>query len=283
MNVVTVDLSLTRGSSVPAGLARSVPVGWGELPALLRRWLVTLPLSNFPAVPAGASLHSAASHPAVAVGSGLNEPTPTARGIALAETSCVHARPLETSSTAAADPTDGADVQASLRGDGEAYARLVRRYQQPIAAYMWRFTRDRGQWDELVHDVFVEAYLGLARYAGRAPLLHWLKRIATRVGYRYWQVRQRRQREVPLPADTDPAAAVMGETESARHAGEVVQCVLHRLAPRDRLVMTLTYLEGCSVAQVAQLTGWTQTMVKVQTHRARKRLAKICEQMGIEL
>ena len=244
MNAVAVDLSLTRGSSVPAGLARSVPVGWGELPAWLRRGVF----------------------------------------FSEAETFCVHAKPLEASSTAAADPTDWAEVQATLRGDGEAYARLVRRYQQPIAAYMWRFTRERGQWDELVHDVFVEAYLSLARYAGRAPLLHWLKRIATRVGYRYWQVRQRRQREVPVPADTDPAAAaVMGETESARHAGEVVHCVLHRLVPRDRLVLTLTYLEGCIVAQVAQLTGWTQTMVKVQTHRARKRLVKICQQMGIEL
>ena len=239
MNAVAAALSSTWGSSVPAGLARTGPVGWGELPAVLRRWLW--------------------------------------------ETSCVHAQPLETHSTSAADPSDWADVQAALRGDGEAYARLVRRYQQTIATYMWRFTRDRGQWEELVHDVFVEAYFALGGYAGRAPLLHWLKRIATRVGYRYWQVRQRRRREVPLPDDMDPSAAVWVDTESARHAGEVVLRVLQQLAPRDRLVMTLTYLEGCSLAQVAQLTGWTQTMVKVQTHRARKRLAKICERMGIEL
>jgi RNA polymerase sigma-70 factor, ECF subfamily len=276
MNAVAVHLSLTRGSSVPAGLARSVPAGGAELPALLRRWV------GF-SVATGAEITSPfceVAHPRTWTASCQGK---LFRHALLAETSCVHAKPLETCSTSAADPTDWADVQASLRGDGEAYARLVRRYQPPIAATMWRFTRDRRQWEELVHDVFVEAYLSLARYAGRAPLLHWLKRIATRVGYRYWQVRQRRQREVPLPTDTDPSAAVMVETESARHAGEVVQSVLHRLAPRDRLVMTLTYLEGCSVAQVAQLTGWTQTMVKVQTHRARKRLAKICKQMGIEL
>jgi RNA polymerase sigma-70 factor, ECF subfamily len=158
----------------------------------------------------------------------------------------------------------------------------VRRYQQPIAAYLWRFTRDRRQWEELVHDVFVEAYLGLRTYAGRAPLLHWLKRIATRVGYRHWQVRQCRQQELPLPDEAEHPP-VAEERESARHAGELVHQLLAALAPRDRLVLTLAYLEECSVAEVAQLTGWTRTMVKVQLHRARKRLAQICRQRGVEL
>lgn len=177
---------------------------------------------------------------------------------------------------------DSADIRASLDGYGQAYARLVRRYQDPIGAYMWRFTRDRRQRDELVQDVFVDAYFSLATYAGRAPLIHWLKRIATRVGYRYWKDRQRRRREAPLPEDADQVTAVSDGTESARHAAEVVHRLLARLAPRDRLVMTLTYLEERNVSEVAQLTGWTETMVKVQAHRARKRLAKICEQVGIE-
>ena len=38
----------------------------------------------------------------------------------------------------------------------EAYERLMRRYQEPLAGYMWRFTRDRRERDELVQDVFVE-------------------------------------------------------------------------------------------------------------------------------
>jgi len=80
---------------------------------------------------------------------------------------------------------DAADIRDSLAGDGDAYGRLVERYQQPIAAAMWRFTRDRRQWEELVQDVFVEGYLSLGTYSARAPLLHWLRRIATRVGYRF--------------------------------------------------------------------------------------------------
>jgi DNA-directed RNA polymerase specialized sigma24 family protein len=37
------------------------------------------------------------------------------------------------------------------------------------------------------------------------------------------------------------------------------------------------------MAEIAALTGWSQSMVKVQAHRARKRLKKICDTLGIEL
>jgi RNA polymerase sigma-70 factor (ECF subfamily) len=40
-------------------------------------------------------------------------------------------------------------------------------------------------------------------------------------------------------------------------------------------VLTLLYLEQCTVAEAAELCGWTQTMVKVQAYRARNRLRKL--------
>jgi RNA polymerase sigma-70 factor (ECF subfamily) len=46
---------------------------------------------------------------------------------------------------------------------------------------------------------------------------------------------------------------------------------------RDRLVLMLIYLEGCSVAEAAEATGWSRTMVKVQAHRARRRLRALLE------
>jgi len=176
---------------------------------------------------------------------------------------------------------DAADIRDSLGGDGDAFARLVDRYQQPIADMMWRFTRDRRQLEELVQDVFVEGYLSLASYSARAPLLHWLKRIATRVGYRYWKSQQRRKDEVAWTEETNLLTSTDEAVGSAQDAAEMVHRMLAELAPRDRLVMTLTYLEQRNVAEVAELTGWSRSMVKVQLHRARKRLTKICEKQGI--
>jgi RNA polymerase sigma-70 factor (ECF subfamily) len=176
---------------------------------------------------------------------------------------------------------DAADIRSAVEGDGDAYARLVRKYQNAIGAMMWRFTRDRQVWEELVHDVFVEAYFSLPGYRARAPFEHWLKRIATRTGYRYWKRREKTRHEEPLVGDmldADHPAEVSGA-----EAADLVNHLLDQLAPRDRLVMTLTYLEGRTNAEIADLTGWSKTMVKVQIHRARKRLAGLCQSRGIEL
>ena len=176
----------------------------------------------------------------------------------------------------AADLADRRDVRDSLAGDGDAFARLVRRHQAAVAALMWRFTRDRGQWEELVHDVFVEAFVSLPTFKGRSPLVHWLRRIAVRVGYRWWRRRERDKAIAPLEAGQ---WAVLRERDAgqaaADEAGQLVHAVLGRLPVRDRLVLTLLYLEGSSVRDAARLTGWSQTMVKVQAHRARKRLRKL--------
>ena len=188
--------------------------------------------------------------------------------------------PAGAASSPTADPIDWADVQASLGGDHDAYARLVRRYQQTIGVTMWRFTRQRQLWEELVHDVFVEAYLGLNGYQGRAPFSHWLRRIATRVGYRFWKRRRRQERERPLDEAADAAVARDDAADAQRQAAEVVHELLARLAPRDRLVMTLMYLEQCTVAQIAELTGWSESLVKVQAFRARRRLRRLCETKG---
>ena len=178
------------------------------------------------------------------------------------------------------DDPDGSDIQAALAGDGDAYGRLVRRHQDEIARRMWRFTRDRRELEELVQDVFVEAYVSLRGFRGRAPFVHWLNRIATRVGYRFWK-RQRRvaSHETPLQ-DWDGFLETEDPEPSAGEAAELLHRLLEQLPPRDRLVLTLLYLEELTVAQAAERVGWSQTMVKVQAHRARKKLRVLLEKAG---
>ena len=66
-------------------------------------------------------------------------------------------------------------------------------------------------------------------------------------------------------------------------AASLVHRLLAQLKPRDRLVLTLRYLEGCDVAETSRRTGWTKSMVKVQTSRAKKRLEKLFTQLEQEV
>lgn len=177
---------------------------------------------------------------------------------------------------------DWTEIRAALAGDGQAYGRLVARHQQAIAKYLWRFSRDPQVHDELVQTVFVEAYFQLKSFAGRSPWSHWLQVIATRVGYRHWrlQTRQRQRNGVSLEESTlASGAAPVGDDLAAAEAAAQVHAALAQLPPRDRLVLTLMYLEEKSVAEIAALTGWSQSMVKVQAYRGRHKLARHLKEM----
>jgi RNA polymerase sigma-70 factor, ECF subfamily len=178
-------------------------------------------------------------------------------------------------------PEDQHDIEGTLAGDDLAFARLVGRYQEVITAQMWRFTRDPIILEELIQDVFVEAYRSLKNYKGKAPFLHWLRRIATRVGYRHWKQNAREQKRRESLELNREELAMTGSPKTPSRAAELLHEVLAQLKPNDRLVLTLHYLEGCSTAEIADWTGWSRAAVKVRAFRARKKLKEMLEKLEI--
>jgi RNA polymerase sigma-70 factor (ECF subfamily) len=164
-----------------------------------------------------------------------------------------------------------------MQGSSDAYARLVNRYQQEIASQVWRYAPRSEAIEDLVHDVFVEAFLSLRSFRGDAPFLHWLRKIAVRVGYRYWKSEAKRRAQTPVPTDAATVAPTAANHQESADAAERVYSVLERLSPRDRAVITLIHLEERSIAEAADLLGWSQAMVKVQAFRARRKLKKLLQ------
>ncbi len=175
---------------------------------------------------------------------------------------------------APSDDQDRRDIRATLQGDEEAFARLVRRYEPDVARRMWRFTRDPRDHEILVHDVFVEAYFSLSRYAFRAPFAHWLARVATHVGYGFWRDRSKARKTIALE-DPNQLQARPKETRDAR--ADTLFALLETLRPADRLVLTLAYLEDLNAKEIAARMGWTHVMTRARLSRARKRLRKLAE------
>ena len=176
---------------------------------------------------------------------------------------------------------DLADIQAVSNGEEDAYKRMVERYQPLVSRQMWRFTRDPVLLEELVQEVFVQAYFSLTSYRAEAPFLHWIRRVATRVGYQHWkrQERERRRREA---LQDSPIPTGGGSSRwTALEAADAVHRLLARMKPRDRLVLTLLHLEGCDTREISERTGWSRSLVKVRAHRARKKLKALLVECGL--
>jgi RNA polymerase sigma-70 factor (ECF subfamily) len=161
-------------------------------------------------------------------------------------------------------------IESASRGANDSFARLVERYQAAVAATLWRFTRDKLVLEELVQDTFVEVYLSLRSFRKGAPFFPWLRTVATRVGYRHWRVLRREAERRELAARHR-----LPESANASETADYVFAVLEHLAPEDRLVLTLQYFDGCSIKEIAERMGWSATLVKVRSFRARQKLRNI--------
>ncbi|MBX7258212.1 MAG: sigma-70 family RNA polymerase sigma factor [Candidatus Hydrogenedentes bacterium] len=175
--------------------------------------------------------------------------------------------------------SDHALIHACLKHDKNAFAQLIQRYEASVTAILWRFTRDRVVLEELVQDTFVEAYFSLRRFRADAPFFPWLRTIATRVGYRSWRrARRDRLRNARFMQWGSAGETGITKTEPTDSA-EYMYRVLEMLDPKDRLVLTLQYFEGCSTNEIAERMGWSTSLVKVRAFRARKRLKTLLLEM----
>lgn len=159
------------------------------------------------------------------------------------------------------------------RGDEEAFEELVRRHHPRLSRIAGRFFRRPEIVEELVQEALVKAYTSMASYRGEMPLQHWLSKIAVNACYD----QLRRQKARP-EANVDTLVFQLASSPSQVEAEDARICaeqILSRLAPEERLVLTLMVLEDLPVKDVARLTGWSVPNVKIRAFRARAKLRKI--------
>ena len=169
---------------------------------------------------------------------------------------------------------DDVRLVALIRGgDQAAFEEVVRRAHPRVARIAGHFFRQADAIEEIVQEVFVKAFVALDSWEARVPLQHWLARIAVNACYDELRRRQRTNAVTGRPPATEPTGdpGVWEREEMRLWAAEV----LARLPAAERLVLTLTVLEDLSVADVAELTGWSRVNVKVRAFRARRRLRRL--------
>ena len=183
----------------------------------------------------------------------------------------------------------GVDVQSWVRlvqqGD-EAAARALFNHLFPLVIKVVRAHLPRRTSEEdLVQTVFMKLFAKLDQFSGRVPLEHWVSRIAVNTCLN--QISTERVRPELRWADLSEAeervlqslASTTDDLEPSHNLAsrELVDKLLERLGPADRLVITLMHLEGRTVEEVRQVTGWNASLIKVRAFRARRKMKKHLE------
>ncbi|MGM9758653.1 MAG: RNA polymerase sigma factor [Parabacteroides sp.] len=159
-----------------------------------------------------------------------------------------------------------------VAGDMQSFSCLVARYERMAFTLALRVLGNREDAEEAAQDAFLRAYRALPDFRFDCKFSTWFYRIVYRTALTALQGRQETiTYEEELSPDlsvseADAAASLLERKE--RHA--IVSQVLKTLPPDDSLLLTLYYLEECSVEEIRQITDWSTTNIKTKLFRARK-------------
>ncbi len=141
--------------------------------------------------------------------------------------------------------------------------------------------------EDLAQDIFLKMFTRLEQYQGAVPFPHWVSRIAVTTCIDQLRAQKRRPefRWADLSEnEADVLDAVLTnendvEAGDALAARELVHKLLAQLKPDDRMVIQLLDLEQKTIAEISNLTGWSQSLVKVRAFRARRKLQKLFKEL----
>ena len=181
-------------------------------------------------------------------------------------------------------------MRLARAGDESAFAEMVRRYSPRVFRVAARFFRRREQVEEVAQEVFLKAFTQLEGFEGRGSLEGWLARIAANTSLNMLRSARRRPELTASDLTEDEAAwldnklaGVAGErhrsAERAVVAADLTDRVFETMSPEDRMVLMLIDGEDASVKDVAELTGWSESNVKVRAFRARRRMREAVERL----
>lgn len=181
-------------------------------------------------------------------------------------------------------------ARLAREGDESAFAEIMRRYSPRVFSVASRFFRQRSLVEEAAQEIFLKAFSELGSFEGRGSMEGWLTRIATNTCLNQLRSAKRRPELTASDLSEDESSwldSKMADAATERHrsserslvAADLAGRVLQGLAPDDQLVLTMIDGEDASVKDVAEMTGWSESKVKVQAFRARRRMRQAVEKL----
>ena len=171
---------------------------------------------------------------------------------------------------AALSPTDAELLRQVAAGDEAAFAELYDLYAPPVYNYLLRLVNESAVAEEILQEVFLAMWQGAHRFREEARVKTWLLRIAHHQAVS-WLRRTRataRADEELEAADHDPIEEHLARSWQI----DQVRAALAQLTSNHRAVIELTFVQGLSYAEIAEVMNCPIGTVKSRMSYALRRL-----------
>ncbi len=148
--------------------------------------------------------------------------------------------------------------------DQQAFEALVQKHQSRLRSFFRKMCGgDEMLADDLAQETFLKAYRGMQSYQGQSQFLTWLFAIAKNVFYEHL-----RRSEAFTDMGQEPD---VGADSGQDLKMDMARCML-KLDAQERMILTLSYMEGLSQTEVAELMSLPLGTVKTRSLRAKEKL-----------
>lgn len=163
-------------------------------------------------------------------------------------------------------------VKQVLGGNRDAFVHIVRRYQKMVMTVADKIFQDRAEAEDVTQEVFIKVYLSLDKFREESGFSTWLYRVAYNTALS--ELRKRKHNRFSAFEDSinDIPDTDLGEwldELSTEQRLQYLDMVLQKLSPEDALMITMFYLNGLSIKDIAETNKMTVANVKVKLHRIR--------------
>ena len=182
----------------------------------------------------------------------------------------------------AGERSDDFLICAIAEGDKLSMKVLFARHNVRVYRFALRLTRDESLAEDVVSEVFLDAWRGARNFQAKSKVSTWLLAIAHNKAK---NALQRRRHEY---LSDDEAAAIEDPADnpeavfSKKQRGALLQECLTKLPAAQREVIDLVYYHHKSIEEVGQIVGAQASTVKTRMFYARSRLAQMLKAAGVE-
>ncbi len=165
-------------------------------------------------------------------------------------------------------------INQTLKGDRRAYRTLVELHHLNVFSLVMRIVQQRELAEEIAQDVFLKAFRSLQKFKGTSKFSTWLYRIA--YSEAVTSTRKKRFKFEELgeahASVQDGAFLFDGNVDVEEEQMQLLETAVKGLKNEAQLLLGMYYQQDLSVKEISEITGESESNVKVRLFRIRKQI-----------
>lgn len=168
-------------------------------------------------------------------------------------------------------------VTTAAQGLEGGFEELVRRYQRPISAYVYRMVGDYDCALDLTQEIFIKIYASLSRYRPEFKFSTWIYKIAHNAAIDHLRRNAGRERSINGGTESEPqqlaieSKGLSPEQQSEREERRIeIESVVRLLPTAYRELIVLRHSQDLTYEEIVEVTGLPLGTVKNRLFRARE-------------